>query len=674
MSDSDKTRDQLLRELGAALRRIAELEKAEADRRRMEEAQRRTMSLLRATLESTADGILVVDREGKIVDFNARFAQLWRIPDEILATRDDQRAISFVRDQLKAPEAFVAKVEQLYAQPEADSFDVLEFKDGRTFERYSHPQRIDGRPVGRVWSFRDVTEHKRAEQDLRESQARFRELYEDAPVGYHELDTEGRIVRVNRTELAMLGYTAEEMLGRLVWEFTVESDEARESVIERLSGTPHGPTPHERTFRRKGGGLIPVAVQSRILRDAGGRVTGIRVTVQDITEHRRAEEALRALEAERFKMGKVESMGILAGGIAHDFNNLLSVILGNVSFSRIAVGSEDKTTAIERLTEAEKACLRARDLTRQLLTFSKGGAPIKQTGSIAEVLRESARFAVRGADVRCEFYVPDNIWPVDMDKGQISQVVHNLVINAVQAMAKGGAIRVRAENLASWAMPSEPLAIGRYVKVSIEDRGIGVPKDHLAKVFDPYFTTKQEGSGLGLSIAYSIIKRHEGYINLESELGKGTTVTFYLPASTKAVPAAADTGAGIVRGRGTILVMDDEEMIRELLSAMLTELGYRVSLARDGAEAIELYTKAQEAGRPFDAIMLDLTVPGGIGGKEAIQRLFEIDPGVKAIVSSGYSDAPIMFEFRRYGFRGVIAKPYTIEDVSRALHRVLHGA
>jgi CheY-like chemotaxis protein len=363
---------------------------------------------------------------------------------------------------------------------------------------------------------------------------------------------------------------------------------------------------------------------------------------------------------------------VLAGGIAHDFNNMLTAVLGNISFAKHFADPEN-TKLLRRLGEAEKASLRARDLTQQLLTFSRGGAPIKETVSLVELLKGTSEFALSGSNVVCEFSILDDLWPVDADQGQISQVIENLIINANQAMPDGGTVHVRAENITVGTRDILPLNKGQYVKVSVTDHGLGIPKDHLSKLFDPYFTTKQEGSGLGLATTYSIIKKHGGYIIADSELGAGTTVNFYLPASEKPVPAKEGEEERLPVGEGKVLVMDDEDSVREVAGDILAQMGYEVAFAKDGAEAIERYKKANETGRPFDAVIMDLTVPGGMGGREALQVLLAIDPEVKAIVSSGYSKDPVMAEFRKHGFKGVVAKPYRIQELGRALHDVLKG-
>jgi CheY-like chemotaxis protein len=306
-----------------------------------------------------------------------------------------------------------------------------------------------------------------------------------------------------------------------------------------------------------------------------------------------------------------------------------------------------------------------------LLTFSKGGAPIKKTESITEVIKDSAEFALRGSNVKCEFFIPNDIWPTEIDKGQISQVISNLIINADQAMPGGGIIKVRVENLVVSAEHALPIKEGKYVKIEIEDEGIGIHKEHLARIFDPYFTTKQRGSGLGLATSYSIIKKHDGYITVESELGVGTTFYIYLPASSKQILTKKEFEERPILGKGRILVMDDEKVVRDVTGILLKHIGYDVEFAKDGVEAIELYKKAEESKQPFDAVIVDLTVQGGMGGEQMIKKLLEIDPNVKAIVSSGYSTDAIMSNFKQYGFSGVVTKPYRIAELSETLYKVL---
>lgn len=398
--------------------------------------------------------------------------------------------------------------------------------------------------------------------------------------------------------------------------------------------------------------------------DNDGNVVQMIEYTLDITERRMMEEEL-------LKAQKLESVGFLAGGIAHDFNNILTSILGNIEIAKMGLDQDNKIT--ERLTKAEKATLQAKNLTQQLLTFSKGGVPVKKVVSVSELLRESANFALRGSNVRVKFSSPDNLWSVEVDEGQVSQVISNLIINADQAMPKGGIIELFAENVTAAAEDSLPLKNGKYVKISIKDHGTGISEEHLPKIFDPFFTTKKKGSGLGLATSYSIVKKHGGCITVESQLGAGTTFSIYVPATKKKIPEQGYSKEKILFGKGRVLVMDDEEPIRELVAQMLSHCGYEVTTVKDGVEAIELYKKERDNGRPFDVVIMDLTIPGGMGGKEATQRLLEIDPGVKVIVSSGYSNDPIMADYKKYGFCGVIAKPYRIKELSEVLKKAITG-
>ncbi len=379
--------------------------------------------------------------------------------------------------------------------------------------------------------------------------------------------------------------------------------------------------------------------------------------------------ARKKMEEEAVNIEKLESIGLLAGGIAHDFNNILTAILGNISLARNDLQTGHK--AFDRLRDAEKACVRAQGLTQQLLTFSKGGSPIKKIGDISKILTECCVFSLRGSNVSCEFAVADDLWPVEIDEGQISQVISNLVINADHAMPRGGVVDVEAGNVVLSRAEGIPLPDGGYVKISVKDYGSGMPKEYLQRIFDPYFTTKHKGSGLGLATSYSIVKNHGGLITVESELGSGAVFHVYLPASEQGKKPPEIFEEKPLTGKGKILFMDDEDLIRDLAHEILSLLGYEVILARDGEEAIVSYKEALESSTPFDAVIMDLTVPGGMGGYEAMTILRKIDPNVRAIVSSGYSTDPIMADYKKYGFKGIVPKPYTVKDLGEILHKVI---
>jgi len=507
------------------------------------------------------------------------------------------------------------------------------------------------------------------ENELKEREEWFFTTLNSIGDGVITTDANGLITFMNPVAEYLTGWKQEDAVGKPLLEvFRVVNEKTgklAEDPVNRIikKGVIAGLANHT-ILIAKDGRQIPIDNSGAPIKDAKGNVTGVVLVFRDITQRKKMEE-------EFLKATKLESIGILAGGIAHDFNNILTAVLGNISLAKMLVNPDHKV--FKRLSEAEEAALQAKNLSQQLLTFSKGGAPIKKTASMAKILKGVTSFALRGSSIRCEFSIPESLWPVEVDEGQMSQVINNLIINAIQAMPKGGIIKVCAENVTIGAEGSLPLKGGKYVKITIKDQGTGIPKEHIPKVFDPFFTTKQEGNGLGLAVAYFVVKNHDGYITLESELGVGTTFYIYLPASHKELPKEETIKEEPLMGKGRVLVMDDEEMVREVLDSMLEHIGYEVEFAKDGIEAIEQYKRAKELGRPFDAVIMDLTIPGSMGGKEAIQKLLKIDPKVKAIVSSGYSHDPVMANFKKYGFKGVIAKPYKITTLSEVLHKVITG-
>jgi signal transduction histidine kinase/CheY-like chemotaxis protein len=377
------------------------------------------------------------------------------------------------------------------------------------------------------------------------------------------------------------------------------------------------------------------------------------------------------MQEELLKSKKLESVSVLAGGLAHDFNNILAAIMGNISLSLLFTDHEDKRHKL--LTQAEKATLRAKDLTQQLLTFSKGGEPVRKLSSIKEIIKDSADFVLRGSKVRCNYHFAEGLWPLEIDSGQISQVIQNIIINARHAMPDGGIIDVTCENYDKTQKDLLLSSAESYLKITIQDNGVGMPLKMLDKIFDPYFTTKREGSGLGLAICHSIIRKHEGHIMVESIQGEGSTFIIYLPAlKGEQLVEQKEEETFQVIGSGKALVMDDEEMIRDLAREMLSFLGFQVVFARNGEESIELYRKEMATGVAFDLVILDLTVPGGMGGREAITKILQIDPKAKVIVSSGYSNDPVMANHKEHGFSGIIAKPFLLKNLQDTINSIFN--
>ncbi len=512
----------------------------------------------------------------------------------------------------------------------------------------------------------DVTERNRMLADLRESEEKYRMVVENTREGIIIL--QGAYAKfVNQYILAMLEYSREFILSHPFMDYIHPDD--RLAVIKRYQQRLAGEAIDiDLTIRliSSNGSYTWVEIRAVIIEWEGKAATLNFLT--NVTDRKRLEE-------EQQRVDKLESVGLLAGGIAHDFNNILTAILGNISLARTeaAPGSE----LLNSLEQAEKASLRAKDLTQQLLTFSKGGAPVTKLASLTELLKDTVIFALRGSRVKCRFSVPADLWHAEIDTGQVSQVIHNLVINAQQAMPAGGSIEINTENIVLSGTQSIgkglPLKEGDYVRIAVTDHGTGIPAEQLEQIFDPFFTTKQKGNGMGLATSFSIARQHGGHISVESELGSGSTFYFYLPASVETSTPKEDKKEAIKPvGKARILVMDDEKGVREIAGRMLKHIGYQdIEFATGGAEAIKLYKAAMKSGSPFTVAILDLTIAGGMGGEVAIQKLLKIDPGIKAIVSSGYIDDSVIAKYREYGFSGMVAKPYTLEELGKALQDVI---
>jgi PAS domain S-box-containing protein len=485
-------------------------------------------------------------------------------------------------------------------------------------------------------------------------------------------DLPGTIVLINKVAEKLTGWSQQEAVGRPIMEvFNIIDEKTRlqagNPVYRAMKSGQTVELENHTILVARDGAEIVIADSVAPIMDRRSEIIGAVLVFRDITEKKDME--LRLLKAE-----KIESLGVLAGGIAHDFNNLLNGILGNIDLALTVPDLKDEVNIM--LSRAEKATLMAIDLTNQLLTFSKGGAPIKKTASISELIMCSTDFVLRGASVRCESFFSPDLWQVEIDEGQISQVINNLVINAVQAMPDGGLIHVSAENVIVGHTRMQGLNEGGYVKITIRDEGVGISSGNISKIFEPYFTTKQTGAGLGLATAYSIMRNHNGLIDVESHVGAGTTFYLYLPAlEGKVEPRKGPHITGLLEtGKGKILVMDDDPIVRQTVGDMLKHLGYDVVFAAEGRDAIEIYKKALESGHRLDAVIMDLTVPGGMGGKEAIGKLLEIDPGVRAIVSSGYSNDPVMANHAQYGFAGVVAKPCRLKSLGEVIKKVISKA
>lgn len=440
-----------------------------------------------------------------------------------------------------------------------------------------------------------------------------------------------------------------------------EDAQAATETFEKIGNGKVASCSFEHRVRKKTGDYRWILNRGKVIRrTASGKPARITGTISDTTEHRRMKEQL-------FKAQKLECVGVLAGGIAHDFNNILTAMIGYTSLARIYLQVPNK--ALKALEEAEKASHRATDLTRQLLTFAKGGNPMKQCVSTAHLLHESVSLALRGTKTKEICNVSEDLY-VDADEEQMGQAFSNIILNAAQAMPNGGEVVIEAKEIVLDDKNTHELPPGAYIMISFSDHGGGIPSEILDKIFDPFFTTKGGCTGLGLSTAYSIVRKHGGSIVAHSETDAGTTVTLLLPSSGKECgkqEVSENKACNIPHCTEQILIMDDEEMIRSLSSELLSLLGYQVYTCKNGEEAIDIYKTAQELGRPFNAVIMDLTIPGGMGGKEAAQNILAIDPEARLIVSSGYSNDPVLAEYSKYGFIAAVSKPYTVDKLIKTL-------
>ncbi len=594
-----------------------------------------------------------MDKALKYTYWNKACEEFTGIPTEIALGKTPGELFPDIQDK---------QVENAYLK-------ALETNEHQDFVTYFNKKGSNCYLEGRVYPtneglsvfVKDITENKILEEKLKRSEQEKGIILDNMQENVVLMDVEMRIIWLNKKAAGMIGSSPIKAAGNLcydVWHHrrtncdqcpakrALKTGQFYEEIITSASGEIW-------LFK-----AYPVLKEN-------GCVDGVVEVSIDITERTRIEE-------EYMNASKLEALGILAGGIAHDFNNILTIISGNISLARMLVNIDSK--AYLKLNEVEKALNQAKELTKQLQTFARGGTPVREVASLKDLIKELVSFSVSGSNVDCIFSLPEDLWFSEIDVGQISQVFNNLIINAIQAMPEGGTIRVKGKNINVKEMVKDGLPLlkeGRYLKISVQDDGIGIPKENIKKIFHPFYSTKKEGNGLGLNTCYSIIRRHNGYIEVDSKFGFGTTFNIYLPASLGEGISNNQEEKQLHLGKGKILVMDDEKDIRETTGEMLSFLGYEVDFAKDGVEAIEEYIKAKELEEPFDVIVMDLTIRGGMGGKKAVEILKKIDPQIKAVISSGYSQEALS----NLGDKGIIKfvnKPYKIEELSKVIYEVIN--
>ncbi len=635
-------------------------------RKQAAEKLRESEDMFRSIFEQAIDGIMIADpvRKRNIEANSAICNMLGYTRDEILSRR-----LEDLHPQEELPRILDLFERQVRGEISLAPDITMLRKDGSVVYVDVNATRVTlGGKQCIMGIFRDITERKLAEEALQESERSLKTLMSNLPGMAYRCcnDRNWTMEYVSEGAAALTGYQPADLTGNAkiayndlihhddqkpVWETVQKTIGSRDKF--RLSYRIRRADGQERWVWEQGQGVFSLA----------GDLLALEGFIIDVSER-------RLLEEERLKTQKLEAIGTLAGGIAHDFNNLLQGVFGYISLAKLSADQKEKSVAA--LEQAEKALHLSVNLTSQLLTFSKGGKPVKQRIDLRPMIENAARFALSGSRSDYLLDISDDLWAADADSGQLGQVIQNIVLNADQAMPEGGHVEITAINVQA---PNNDLPQGlhngRYVKISIKDNGIGISEQYLAKIFDPYFTTKEKGSGLGLATSYSIVRNHGGFIDVQSLPGKGSTFVVYIPAA--ALVATKPIVAAVIRPalKGRILVMDDDEVVRMVAGELIRALGHDVDFAEHGDAAISKYRTARESGDPFDVIILDLTIRGGMGGMETIQKLREIDPEVKAVVSSGYSDNAATAEYQMNGFRSFLKKPYNIEELRDTLNALL---
>ncbi len=626
------------------------------------EVSKSSYDRLRKAVESSSDAIGIGDEKGNSVYHNQAHIDLFGYTVEELNAVPGGGVL--FGDPVVAQEVF----EAIQARRSWVGETVVNTRDGRSVPAFVRADAIigdDGQLAGIFGVFSDITERLKAERVIEEQRQRMAATLESISDSVITVDAGCRVILMNPAAEQLTGYEAAKSVGKHLREVLLIADEKsrehRELPVETLI--------REETSSRsadvyilisENGAERVIAEYSSITRDKTGKVSGAVLAMRDVTrERRRATEEARA--------SKLESLGLLAGGIAHDFGNLLTALVGNIALVQMSSNLTPQT--IKRLEDMDRIAWRARDLTQQLLIFAKGGTPEKKIVTLEPLIREASAFAAANTPVILTFNIEPNLWPVSADEGQLIQVINNLAVNAVQAMAKGGTLAISAVNVRPDRGSATPSTDGRWVDITIADNGSGISPENLQKIFEPFFTTKPKGTGLGLATCYSIVKKHGGQLRVDSQLGVGTTFHIVLPAAEVAKGPSAEREPRGSKGR--ILVMDDDRQMRETMALMLSLTGYESADAEEGGEAIKKFDAAREGGRPFDLVFLDIRVPHGLGGRETLHELIKRDPKVRAIASSGHPDDPVMLDYLGNGFVGCLPKPFKIDALRSALSTIL---
>ena len=636
------------------------------ERKESEQHKNRQNMFFQQLFNNTPVGIAILDNEDRIIDVNQGFTTIFEyVREEIIGKKINPLVTP---ENLSSEANSVSKITQAGDVMEVETYRQTKRGEIKRVKLFGVPIKVDNVQVGIYGIYLDITPLQNIQDSLAQEKEKFSVMLSSIGDGVIATSLDGKIVLLNKVAQELTGWTQEEAEGAEVQQVFNIADAKEQNmgsmIVQNVAeGNKTLRLSNKTTLTAKDGTEYLIEDSAAPIRDVNGTVNGVIIVFRDITQKILIEEELQ-------KSAKLESVGLLAGGIAHDFNNILTGIMGNISFAKTFADSGNKRL-LERLNEAERASLKAKELALQLLTYAKGGDPVKTTTSIRELLENTAKYSITQPNINYHFDITKDLNNVEIDTGQISQALNNLLQNSQQAMAKGGNIYVSAKNITATEPLYPSFKPGDYIEITIRDTGSGISNNELNKIFDPFYTTKKEGSGLGLTTSYSIIRKHDGYVFAESELGKGTTIAIYLPASTKYVadPIPENTE---IEGNGSILLMDDDLILVEVVTEMLSSLGYDVVATHDGVEAFDKYQEMKELGQKFDLVILDLTIPGGVGGKDTVKKILEYDPDAVCIVSSGYSSDPVMADYQNYGFKAVLGKPYSFNQLGSVVKSVLN--
>ncbi|MFP4364415.1 MAG: ATP-binding protein, partial [Spirochaetia bacterium] len=619
---------------------------------------------LKSLIESTTDNVWSVSKDLRIVNFNSQFK------NQIKQSLNIDLEVG-----MPAIGPFTEEINEFWKKRYKKALKGKQFSEeipflinGRInfFHVSFHPTFIDGNITGATVYSRDITNMKQRQNEIQQEKDRLKATLRCIADAVITTDTEGRITLMNSQAQKLTSAVYTEAEGKYIEEVLRTRSPARfrQLIGHAIKTSVSSEVPEREEIITKNGIQRLISYSIAPISTPDNSVTGTVISFRDITNQERMEREIQNIQ-------RLESVGVLAGGIAHDFNNLLSAILGNISIALMDIPEDSAASQV--LKDAETASQEAKNLTHQLLTFAKGGNPVRETVDIAESINSSAQFILRGTGTKYKMNAHSELWAASVDKGQFTQVIQNIVLNASQAMENTGTVEIECKNITIDRQLPGDLTSGEYIEITITDSGPGIPREHIENIFDPYFSLKPLGHGLGLAICHSIIQKHRGEILVFSEQGKGTSFVIYIPAEkdrTSSNRNGQKTEAA--KGTGNILIMDDDKINQRVIARLLHSLGYNCSIVDTGEQALSEYQKNFETQSAYSCVIMDLTIAGGMGGAKAIKKLLEIDPNAKAIVCSGYSNDPIMANYTEHGFSGVLAKPFTRKELAAAVRKIIH--